>query len=190
MRSAPLPPPSRPATYADLEALPDNVIGEIIHGALVASPRPAIRHARASSVLGSDLGGPFDRGRGGPGGWLILFEPELHLGPDVLVPDLAGWRRERVPTLPDVAAMTLAPDWVCEVLSPSTEAIDRAAKMEIYAREAVSHLWLVNPKLQTLEIYTRAETGWLRLAAHQGDAKVRAVPFDAIELELDGLWSV
>src|SRR3954468_4688276 len=135
-------PARRPATYEDLCALPDHVIGELIAGELIASPRPSIPHSRASSVLSDDLGGPFDRGRGGPGGWWILFEPELHLGADVLVPDLAGWRRERMPVLRNVAYFELAPDWVCEVVSPSTARVDRVRKVPIYAREGVSHLWL------------------------------------------------
>ncbi|MCC6750180.1 MAG: Uma2 family endonuclease [Deltaproteobacteria bacterium] len=187
MRSAPLP-PKKPATYADLEALPEHVVGEIIDGELVVSPRPAARHAQASSVLGSDLGTPFHRGRGGPGGWILLDEPELHFLADVLVPDLAGWRRERLPEVPDVAAFTLAPDWVCEVISPSTEGIDRTGKMRIYAREGVGHLWFVNPKPETLEVYRREAAGWLLVATNQGDVTVRAEPFDAIELELAGLW--
>src|SRR5512142_1943672 len=116
-------PARRNATYDDLLGLPSHVVGELLEGSLVVSPRPASRHARAASGLGGELHGPFQRGRGGPGGWIILDEPELHLGGNVLVPDLAGWRRERMPQLPDVAAFELAPDWVCEVLSASTQAI-------------------------------------------------------------------
>jgi Uma2 family endonuclease len=112
--------PDRPATYADLEALPANQIGEIVRGVLYANPRPATLHARASSSLGGELYGPFDRGRGGPGGWIFLDEPELHFGEDVVVPDLAGWRRERLPELPQTTFLTLPPDWLCEVLSAST----------------------------------------------------------------------
>src|SRR6476646_4505786 len=109
-----------PDTYADIEALPPNQVGEIVRGVLYANPRPASPHAAAASAVGEELGPPFKRGRGGPGGWVILDEPELHLGEDVLVPDLAGWRRERMPELPRAAFFTLAPDWACEVLSPST----------------------------------------------------------------------
>ena len=119
------------ATYDDLRDVPDNYVAEMFDGELYASPRPALPHARAATVLGVELGGPFDRGRNGPGGWVILDEPELHFGNDVLVPDLAGWRRGRLPELPADAFMTLAPDWVCEVLSPSTEAIDRRKKLRI-----------------------------------------------------------
>jgi len=177
------------ATYADLEALPENLVGEIIDGELIASPRPASRHARASSVLGGLIGSPFDFGGGGPGGWIILFEPELHLGGDALVPDLAGWRRERMPQMPDVAAFTLAPDWVCEVSSPSTGALDRARKLPVYAREHVSHVWLVDPGPRTLEVFRREGGGWLLLTTFDGDRKVRAEPFDAVEIDLALLWA-
>src|SRR5436190_1672707 len=129
----------RPATYDDLLKVPEHLVAEILDGDLYASPRPAPRHAVASSGVGGALYGPFDRGRGGPGGWRILFEPELHLGHDVVVPDLAGWRRERLPRLPEAAFFSIAPDWVCEVLSPSTAAMDRVKKITIYAREGVSH---------------------------------------------------
>src|SRR5437762_2790090 len=141
----------RRATYEDLLRVPRHLIAEIIDGALVTQPRPASRHALAASVLGVELGAPFHRGRGGPGGWILLDEPELHLHVDVLVPDLAGWRRERMPAVPDAPAFELAPDWVCEVLSPSTAAIDRAEKMPIYGRERVGHLWLIDPAARTLE---------------------------------------
>src|ERR1700690_1278142 len=144
-------PAKRRATYEDLLAVPDRRVAEIIDGVLVTMPRPAALHAWASSSLGGELHGPFMRGRGGPGGWILLDEPELHLHGDVLVPDLAGWRRERMPELPDAPAFELAPDWVCEVLSPSTAATDRAQKMPIYAREGVGHAWLVGPIARTPE---------------------------------------
>ena len=175
--------------YEQLLALPAHLVGEIIGGVLHTQPRPAARHARAASVLGSDLGGAFDRGRGGPGGWIILIEPELHLGKDILVPDLAGWRRTRMPELPDVAAFELAPDWVCEVVSPSTAALDRAEKLPRYAAAAVAHAWLVDPLALTLEVL-RLDTGrWVLIGTHRDDARVRAEPFDAIELELSALWA-
>jgi Uma2 family endonuclease len=178
-----------PVTYADLEALPAHVVGEILHGELVVSPRPAPKHARACSRLSMRLGPPFDLGDGGPGGWGILFEPELHLGADVVVPDLAGWRRERLPSLPEIAWFELAPDWVCEVLSPSTARHDRAQKLAIYARERVAHAWLVDPLARTLEVLRLVgEAGWLIAGVHGGDAVVRAEPFAAIELDLLSLW--
>ncbi|MBK6696423.1 MAG: Uma2 family endonuclease [Myxococcales bacterium] len=181
--------PHGPATYADIEALPANMVGELIRGVLYAHPRPASPHAAASSALGEELGPPFKRGRGGPGGWVILDEPELHLREDVLVPDLGGWRRERMPEMPNTAAFTLAPDWACEVLSPSTGAIDRAEKVPIYAREHVSHVWLVDPIERYLEILRLDGATYRLVATFYGDAKVRAEPFDAIELDLSALWA-
>ena len=182
-------PAKRKATYEDLLAVPDHVVAEILNGVLITHPRPASRHARASSRLGVELGGPFDRGRGGPGGWILLDEPELHLHGDVVVPDLAGWRRERMPELPDTAGFDLPPDWVCEVLSPSTEAVDRAEKMPIYLREGVAWVWLVDPIARTLEAF-QAESGrWVVLGTWRDEAHVRVAPFDAFELELAGLWA-
>jgi Uma2 family endonuclease len=183
-------PAKRRATYEDLLALPDTQIGEIIHGALVTQPRPAAPHAVAASVLGIEIGGPFHRGRGGPGGWVILDEPELHLrGGHVLVPDLAGWRRERMPEIPSSAAFELPPDWTCEVLSEATSATDRADKMPIYAHENVGHLWLVDPITRTLEAYRLEAERWTLLGTWRDSARVRIEPFDAIELELAALWA-
>jgi Uma2 family endonuclease len=183
-------PARRQATYDDLLAVPSHLVAEVIHGTLVTQPRPAAPHARAASRLGIELGGPFDRGRGGPGGWILLDEPELHLRGHILVPDLAGWRRERMPKLPlEVAAFELPPDWVCEVLSPSTEAVDRADKMPIYAAVGVPHVWLVDPLVRTLEVH-RLDGETYRVAGVWRDAAtVRAQPFDAIELELAALWA-
>lgn len=182
-------PLKKDATYADLCAVPENFVAEILEGELYAFPRPALPHAHAASVLGGEIMGPFHRGRHGPGGWLILNEPELHLGADVLVPDIAGWRRERLPTLPAAAHLTLAPDWLCEVLSPGTETVDRVKKLRIYAREGVAHVWLINPLLQTLEVLRLESQRWSLVATHEADAKVRAEPFDAIEIELAALWA-
>ena len=179
-------PLKKDATYADLCDVPEHFVAEIFDGELYASPRPALPHAHAASVLGTKLGEPFHRS--GPGGWVILHEPELHFGNDVLVPDLVGWRRERLPTVPAAAYMTLAPDWVCEVLSPSTEPLDRGAKLRIYARESVSYAWLVDPLRQSLEVLSLDSGRWKRLASHEGVARVRVPPFDAIELDLGALW--
>jgi Uma2 family endonuclease len=181
---------SKNATYADLEALPPNVVGEILFGVLHAHPRPAPPHAVAASALGEELGPPFKRGRGGPGGWILLDEPELHLHDDVVVPDLAGWRRERMAEVPyDKPYFVLPPDWACEVLSPSTEAVDRDDKLRIFAREKVGHVWLVDPLVKTLEIL-RLDGDTFRIAGvHRDDARVRAEPFDAIELDLALLWA-
>lgn len=177
------------ATYADLEALPSNVVGEIVAGVLHANPRPALPHAAAATALSEELGPPFKRGRGGPGGWIILYEPELHLGADVLVPDLAGWRRERMPEIPDAAFATVAPDWVCEVLSPSTHGLDRGDKARVYAREHVTHLWFVDPLERYLEVLRLDGESYRIVTTFAGAASVRAEPFDAIELELALLWA-
>lgn len=182
-------PAKRRATYEDLLAVPDRLVAEIIDGVLTTTPHPAARHAWASSSLGGELHGPFMRGKGGPGGWILLDEPELHLHADVLVPDLAGWRRERMPELPDTAAFDLPPDWVCEVLSPSTAATDRAEKMPIYAREGVTHLWLVDPIARTLEVCRLEQGRWVLLQTWRDNAKVRAEPFAEYELDLEGLWA-
>jgi hypothetical protein len=187
----------RRATYADLEAVPPNKVAELIRGTLHVFPRPAPKHAWATSALGGKLSGPFNFGEGGPGGWWIMDEPELHF-PDpsepgeieAVVPDLAGWRRERMPELPETAYFELAPDWVCEVLSKSTEKQDREEKMPIYAREGVRHAWLVDPVLQTLEVYALTSGGrWSKPSVHHGAERVRAEPFEAIELALSMLWA-
>ena len=179
----------KPATYADLEALPPHMVGEIIDGELIASPRPAMLHALAVSCLGIEVGGPFGRGKGGPGGWVILHEPELHIVEQILVPDLAGWRRERMPEVPDAAACDLPPDWICEVLSPATAKIDRVGKMRHYAAANVRHVWLVDPLATTLEIYRLDSEGWRLVETHAGDVMIRPEPFDAVELNLGSLWS-
>lgn len=176
------------AAYRDLLALPEHVVGEIINGELIVSPRPAPRHAVAASALGGELGPPYHGGRGGPGGWWILDEPELHLGEDVLVPDLAGWRRERMPVMPDTAYFTLAPDWICEVLSPGTARLDRHRKLAVYARESVRHAWLLDPLQRLLEVMRLQNRQWTLLAVHAGDDDVRAEPFEATPFPLNRLW--
>jgi Uma2 family endonuclease len=182
-------PQLKPATYADLFDLPENVIGEIINGRLSAQPRPAPKHARAYSSLGIELGGPFDFGRNGPGGWWILDEPELHLGYDILVPDIAGWRRERMPKLPETAFFELPPDWICEILSPSTARVDRVEKLPIYAANGVKHAWLVDPDLRTLEVFENQNGKWLLLTVLEHNAAVAQPPFDAVSFDLGALWA-
>jgi len=168
---------------------PRHLVAEIIHGELRTHPRPATPHARASTRLGVKLGGPFDLGEGGPGGWVVLDEPELHLLGHILVPDLAAWRRERMPELPAAPFIELAPDWVCEVLSPSTEAEDRADKMPIYATAGVGDAWLVDPQARTLEAFRLDGGGWRVSGAWRDGARVRAEPFEVMELELATLWA-
>jgi hypothetical protein len=179
----------RRATYQDVLDSPAHLIAEIIGGELRLSNRPAGPAIAVASALGDELGPPFKRGRGGPGGWLILDEPELHFGDEIVVPDLAGWKRERMPVVPDAAFITLAPDWVCEVLSPSTERTDRAEKLPLYASVGVGHAWLVHPRRRTLEAFRLHEGKWLTLAVHKDTDRVRIEPFDAIELDLAMLWA-
>jgi Uma2 family endonuclease len=181
-------PAHRLATYDDILDLPENLVGEIIGGELITHPRPGPRHAHAASRL-DRLMGPFDDGGDGPGGWWILIEPELHLGPSVLVPDLSGWRRERLPRLPDTAWFELAPDWVCEVLSPSTARVDRVQKLPLYAAAGVGHVWLVDPVLRTLEAFENQQGRWLLLGAFKNDDMVVVAPFDAVALRLGALWA-
>lgn len=183
-------PARKRATHDDIIALPENVVGEIIDGELVVSPRPAPPHALASSVIGGDLQPAFGRRGGGrgPGGWWILDEPELHLGAHVLVPDLAGWRRERLPTLPEATGFTVAPDWVCEVVSPSSARRDRVRKMQLYASFQVAALWLVDPLARVLESYRLEGGAWVVAGTWGGSVTVRVPPFQGIELDLDEWW--
>jgi Uma2 family endonuclease len=187
----------RRATYADLEAVPPNKVAELIDGTLYVFPRPAPRHAKTESMLLGELHGPFNRGRGGPGGWLILAEPELHF-PDphapgqieAVAPDLAGWRQERMPELPETAYFSVSPDWICEVVSKSTEEQDRERKMPMYAREGVLWAWLLDPIARTLEVHMLDEARrWKPATIYRDAALVRAVPFDAIDLDLSVLWA-
>jgi Uma2 family endonuclease len=177
------------SVYELFAEVPDHLTAEVVRGVLHTQPRPAARHARAASRLTSALG-PFDLGgTAGPGGWIILIEPELHLGPDILVPSLTGWRRTRMPELPDVAAFELTPDWICEVVSPATAAFDRADKLPIYAQSGVGHAWLVDPIASTLEVYRQEAGRWLLLNTFKANARVRAEPFEALELDLGALWA-
>ena len=179
---------TRRATYQDVLDAPAHLVAEIVNGTLHTHPRPATPHALASSSLGDELISPFGKGRGGPGGWWIVFEPELHLGEEVLVPDLAGWRRERMPEYPDTAYFTLAPDWVCEVLSASTRRLDLHEKRPTYAREGVGHLWLVDPTDRALEAFELHEGRWVLIATAKDDEPVSIRPFDAITFGLGDLW--
>ena len=182
-------PEARPrATYQDVLDAPPHQVAEIVAGVLYATPRPAMPHALAASLLVSQLIVPFHLGRGGPGGWWIVVEPELHLGDDILVPDLAGWRRTRMPSYPETAYSTLAPDWVCEILSPSTRRLDLEAKRPVYAREGVRHLWLVDPAGRTLEAFELTAGEWSRIATVADDAVVQIPPFEAASFSLADLW--
>ena len=182
------------ATFQDVLDAPPHVVAEVIAGRLYTHPRPAPKHAVAYAALGAKLVPPFQFGDGGPGGWLILDEPELHLptgaaDPDIVVPDIAGWRRERMPTLPETAYFEIAPDWACEILSPSTERLDRGEKREVYAREGVSHLWLVDPIVRQLEAFELREGRWVLLTTISDSAEVAVAPFAAVPFSLGSLWA-
>lgn len=179
-----------PAVVQAYRDAPANVVAEILDGELSLMPRPRPRHAKVATRLARGLGGFHDPDEDEPGGWVVLVEPELHLGsrPDVLDPDLAGWRRPRLPEEPEEAAIRVTPDWVCEILSDSTEAMDRGPKRRVYRREGVGFLWLCDPRIQTLEVYRLEGGRWLELDTFEGDSRVRAEPFDAIELDLARLW--
>jgi Uma2 family endonuclease len=177
--------------YEQLLALPDNLTGEIINGGLYTQPRPSGRHGVVEGELGASLLPPFQRGRGGPGGWWIIPEPEVHFVRDsvVTVPDLAGWRRERMPNIPDDHRFEIVPDWVCEILSPSTAKKDRVLKLPLYAHYQVRHVWLIDPLAKTLEAFALTEQGWLLIATLQDDDAVSVPPFDAISFSLADLWA-
>ena len=177
------------ATYQDVLDAPARQVAEIIGGRLHTHPRPAMPHALASSHLNDELVGPYGKGRGGPGGWWIVFEPELHLGEEIVVPDLAGWRRERMPEYPQTAYVALAPDWACEVLSASTRRVDLQEKRPVYAREGVAYLWLVEPADRTLEAFELRDGEWVLIACAKDDEPVSVRPFDAITFSLGDLWA-
>ncbi len=178
----------RKATYADLEAVHPHLVAEIIYGSLVTHPRPTPRHAAAHHSLGSELGGPFQNGRGGPGGWIFLTEPELHFGEDIVVPDLAGWKRERLSPFPETAYIETPPDWLCEILSESTERFDRREKREIYARVGVKHLWLLDPRKKNLECYALVAGKWLLGRIYLNNEIVSAPPFEVASFAINKLW--
>ena len=177
------------ATYADLEAVPPNLVAEILDGQLVTHPRPTPRNLRSQSALGGKLYNTFDEGTGGPGGWWIIFEPELHFNADVTVPDIAGWRRERMPEMPKTAYFTVAPDWICEVLSPSTFRYDRGEKRDIYARHGVLHYWLCDPAERLVEAFDLVDDKWLLQRTFLDDETVALAPFEAAPFSLGKLWS-
>jgi Uma2 family endonuclease len=181
-------PAKEPATYADIEAAPPHLVAEIIDGELMTHPRPSPRHGGAAFSLSGTLKGPFQSGRGGPGGWVFFVEPEINFGSDLLVPDIAGWHRERQPTYPEKNFFTVVPDWVCEVLSASTEKRDRTLKMRIYAEAGIPHMWLVDPRLQVLEAFELNQSRWSKIGDWNSDDEVRAPPFDAISFSLADLW--
>lgn len=177
------------ATYADIPALPPHLVGEVLFGMLVTRPRPVPRHGGASSVLGMLTGNAYQLGVGGPGGWFFIDEPQLHLGPHIAVPDIAGWRQERLPpSAVEKAYIEVAPDWVCEVISPSTEKHDKGDKREIYATFGVEYLWMLDPRVKLLETFKRTERTWTLTGTLYDKADVCVPPFTELTFPLGLLW--
>jgi Uma2 family endonuclease len=177
------------AVYEDLYNIPAGMTGEIINGELIATPRPSRKHGFCATALGAAVTVPYQFGEGGgPGGWIFIIEPEIRLGENILVPDLAGWRRKNFPFQEDSNWIAIAPGWVCEVLSPNTFRNDKVKKMPIYARHGVEHIWLIDPVAMTLDVFRLESSGWLMLGSYAEKDKVRAAPFQDIEIDLDGLW--
>lgn len=176
------------AIYADLQSLPDTMIGEIINGELIATPRPSRRHADAASSLSGEIVPPYKFGRGGPGGWIILVEPEIGLGDNIIVPDLAGWKRERFPYSEDHNWISAVPDWICEIISPSTAGIDRVKKMGLYAQHGVPYYWIIDPLGRTLEVFENGLGKWSLVGTYADGDLVKAPPFHECEIDLKHLW--
>jgi Uma2 family endonuclease len=179
------------ATYDDLLGLQEDVRAEVIAGQILVAPSPLPRHSRAQRVLGRFVGGPYDDddGRGGPGGWWIFIEVDVQLGShDIVRPDLAGWRRTRLPHPGAMRPIDVAPDWVCEVISPSAAARDRVIKRDLYARHRIPHYWLVDPEARTLEALELTGDRWVEIGAWDETASARIAPFADVELEVGRLF--
>lgn len=184
-------PAAKPATYDDLLALPEDVRAEVVDGQIVTAPSPLPEHSRAAGGLVRRIGGPFDEdhGRGGPGGWWILSEVDVQLGVhDIVRPDVVGWRRERLAEPWGVRPITVAPDWVCEILSPSNEAHERVTKAALYQRSGVPFYWLLNPLVRTLEAFKLVDEQWVRFGAYDDSDRARIAPFEEVELEVGVLF--
>jgi Uma2 family endonuclease len=179
---------NKKASYEDLYSIPENMTGEILDGELIVTPRPSRSHMYALSTLDREIGPPYGLGRGGPGGWIILVEPEIMLGENTLIPDLGGWRKERFPFREEHNWISVAPNWVCEILSPRTVQVDKIRKMPLYARHGVGHIWLLDPGARTMDVFALESGRWVLLGSHAEDDKVRAEPFPEIEFNLGGLW--
>ena len=183
-------PARRPATWEDLLLTPDDGrTYEVINGFLEAQPRPRAHHGRAQALLVGELSGPFDRGRGGPGGWWLVIEPDVQLGPhDIVAPDIAGWRRERMPALPNERPIALTPDWICEIVSPSDRRRDRGPKADLYLKSGIPHYWIVDPEERTLEAFEARSAAWMRLGAWSDGDSPQIPPFEAIALDVGALF--
>lgn len=181
---------SVPATLADLENLPDSWRGEIIDDELYAFPRPSFPHMHIKGSVFHDLRGPFEMGRGGPGGWWLVAEPGIwHARSPDFSPDVAGWRKPRMPSPPRKGPITVVPDWICEVLSPKTYSYDLRVKRRFYAEIGVAYLWYIEPVDRLLTVSRLHEGRWMELGVHGPDEKIRAEPFQEVELDLATWWA-
>ena len=178
----------RQATYADIEALPEGVRGELIYGALYTHPRPTPRHSAVATALGLELGNPFQKGSGGPGGWIFMIETEVMFGENLLVPDIAGWRRERLTAFPETNWVSVRPDWICEATSPSTALRDRHFKRDIYASAGVPHYWIIDPRSRILEVFQLELEKWTLFGTYSAGNDVAAPPFESHSFPMDSLW--
>ena len=177
------------ATYDDLLAVPEDIKAEVLGGELVTQPSPSLRHVRVQSGMNRFLGGPFDFDDDGPGGWYIVSEVDVRLGEhDIVRPDVVGWRRERLDARIDATPIDVVPDWICEVLSPSSTRRDRLVKFQLYARHGVPHYWLIDPIARLLEAYALDGGQWKSIGVHDDTAHARIAPFDAIELPVGRLF--
>lgn len=178
---------TRPATTADLLALPDRPRHEVIAGNLVQKLLPSPRHGFRQGEFLMEVGGPYQRGRGGPGGW--WFGSEITCGltaTDTFLPDIAGWRRDNLPAPPEGPVCRVRPDWVCEILSPSDPGRDLRDKLAGYHRGGVPHYWIVDPERDLLTVHRWAEEAYLVVHVCELGPEVRAEPFDAVPLDLSG----
>jgi Uma2 family endonuclease len=181
-------PARKKASYEDLYAIPENMTGEIVDGGLIVTPRPSKKHVYTASRLDKEIGPPYELGRNGPGGWIILVEPEIKLDENTVVPDLAGWKKERFPATEETNWISVAPDWVCEILSPSTFRTDKVKKMPLYARYGVGHIWLIDPVAMTLDVFKLEANRWFLLGSYTENDKACIEPFQEIEIDLASLW--
>jgi Uma2 family endonuclease len=178
-----------PANAADLAALDERVRAEVIRGVVVEKAAPSFEHGDAQSSLAAALKDPFQRQRGGPGGWWIATDVEIELEVhEVYRPDLVGWRRERMSERPRGRPIRVRPDWVCEVLSPSNAEYDLGAKLFTYHRSAIPQYWIADPEHATLTVYRATEHGYVVVSSAGRGDRVRAEPFEAIEIAIEELF--
>ncbi len=190
-------------TYEDILALDEKLHAELLDGMIYIdgvplgsvvptvgmAPAQLPRHAKSQRVLGKIIGGPFDddHGDGGPGGWWIFIEVDVLLASGTVRPDLSGWRRERLPQ-PDVRPIATRPDWVCEIISPTSIRQDRVAKRRAYAKAGIPHYWIVDPDARTLEALELQSDRWLEVGTWSEGDVARIAPFEPVEVPVGRLF--